>query len=74
LNEFRAAVTGEADRVRSATPAEGFTEVVMPGDLELRERQRREVEGCEIDENTWEKLVSDARRFGLSESLWAIEA
>jgi LDH2 family malate/lactate/ureidoglycolate dehydrogenase len=74
LDEFRAAVTDEANRVRSAAPAEGFTEVVMPGDLELRERKRREVEGCEIDESTWGKLVSDARRFGLSESLWATEA
>jgi uncharacterized oxidoreductase len=74
LDEFRAAVTDEASRVRSATPADGFTEVVMPGDLELRERKRREVEGCEIDETTWEKLVSDARRFGLSESLWATKA
>ncbi len=33
LEEFRAAATDEAHRVRSATPAEGFTEVVMPGDL-----------------------------------------
>ena len=74
LDEFRAAVSEVAVRVRSAVPAEGFSEVVMPGDLELRERKRREIEGCEIDETTWEKLVSDARRFGLSESLWATEA
>jgi LDH2 family malate/lactate/ureidoglycolate dehydrogenase len=74
LESFRAAASEEAARVRSAVPAEGFTEVLMPGDREVREGQRREVEGCEIDDVTWEKLVSDARRFGLPESLWATEA
>jgi uncharacterized oxidoreductase len=74
LDAFRAAVSDEASRVRSATPAEGFNEVLMPGDLELRERKQREHDGCEVDDVTWEKLLSDARRFGLSESLWATEA
>lgn len=74
LDAFRGAVSDEANRVRSAIPADGFTSVFMPGDLELQERKRREVEGCEIDETTWKQLVSDARRFGLSESLWATKA
>jgi uncharacterized oxidoreductase len=74
LEEFRAATAEEASRVRSATPAEGFTEVLMPGDLEKRVRAQRASEGCEIDPVTWEKLLAEARRFGLPESTWATTA
>ena len=70
LDLFRAAVAAEADRVRQATPAEGFTEVLMPGDPELREQQRRDAAGCIVEDTTWEALVSEARRFGLPESTW----
>lgn len=70
LESFRAAVSGEAERVRDATPAEGFTEVLMPGDPEVREQARREAEGCVVDDTTWEALVAEARRFGLPESTW----
>ncbi len=65
-------MTEEAERVRNATPAEGFTEVVMPGDLEVREQTRREVEGCVVDDTTWNALVAEARRFGLSESVYLL--
>lgn len=71
LDDFREAVSDEAERVRSSTPAEGFTEVLMPGDPEVREQHCREAEGCVVDETTWNALVSEARRFGLSETLWA---
>jgi LDH2 family malate/lactate/ureidoglycolate dehydrogenase len=67
LEIFREVVAEEAERVRTATPAEGFTEVLMPGDLEVREQARREAEGCVVDDTTWNALVSEARRFGLSE-------
>lgn len=72
LDLFRVAVGEEADRVRNAIPAEGFTEVLMPGDPELREQRRREVEGCIVEDTTWEALVSEARRFGLPESTWTM--
>lgn len=74
LDEFLAATSEEAARVRAATPAEGFTEVLMPGDREQRLRARGVQDGCEIDPVTWEKLVEEARRFGLPESLWATTA
>ena len=74
LELFRSAVTEEAERVRHATPAEGFCEVLMPGDSEIREQNRREAEGCVVDDTTWEALVSEARRFGLSESVWTLAA
>ena len=67
LEIFREVVAEEAQRVRNATPAEGFAEVLMPGDLEVREQTRRESEGCVVDDTTWNALVAEARRFGLPE-------
>lgn len=67
---FREAVAGEAERVRQATPAEGFAEVLMPGDAEVREQARREVDGCPVDDTTWQALAGEARRLGLDEALF----
>ena len=72
LELFRQAVTEEAERVRNATPAEGFVEVVMPGDLEVREQARREADGCVVDDTTWSALIAEARRFGLPESIYLL--
>jgi uncharacterized oxidoreductase len=72
LDVFRAAVSEEAERVRSATPAEGFVEVMMPGDPEIREQAKREAEGCVVDDTTWAALIGEARRFGLPESVSAL--
>jgi LDH2 family malate/lactate/ureidoglycolate dehydrogenase len=72
LELFRQAVTEEAERVRNATPAEGFVEVVMPGDLEVREQARREADGCVVDDTTWSALIAEARRFGISEAVYLL--
>jgi uncharacterized oxidoreductase len=70
LDLFREAVSGEAERVRNATPAGGFDEVLMPGDKELREQANREANGCVVDDTTWQALVNEAKRFGLAASLY----
>lgn len=72
LDVFRDVVSEEAERVRSATPADGFVEVMMPGDPEVREQARREIEGCVVDDTTWNALVAEARRFGLPASMYAV--
>ncbi len=69
LDVFREVVSEEADRVRTATPAEGFAEVLMPGDLEVREQARREADGCAVDDTTWQALVTVAKRFGLPDAI-----
>lgn len=71
LELFREAVSGEAARVRGATPAEGFDEVLMPGDKEVREQATREANGCMVDDTTWWALVSEAQRFGLPAELYS---
>jgi hydroxycarboxylate dehydrogenase B len=50
----------------SSTPAaEGFTEVVMPGELDFRSLERRKQEGIPLPETTWTQIQTAARRVGI---------
>jgi uncharacterized oxidoreductase len=49
------------DWVKSSAKAEGFTEILYPGELEQRTEQERLKGGIFIDESTWSGL-QDLRR------------
>jgi uncharacterized oxidoreductase len=61
LADFKAEVTAFARYVAATPPAEGFTEVLYPGEIEYRTEQRRRREGIPIEEATWDKLTTLAR-------------
>jgi hydroxycarboxylate dehydrogenase B len=46
-------------------PASGFEEVVMPGELDFRTRQRRLAEGIPLPEVTWAQIQAAGRRVGV---------
>jgi uncharacterized oxidoreductase len=52
--------------VKSARPMKGFTEVLLPGEPEAREQQRRRAEGIAIDDETWRQIVAAAAEFGVT--------
>jgi ureidoglycolate dehydrogenase (NAD+) len=54
---------------KSVRPAEGFTEVLLPGELEWREEQRRSREGIPMPEGDWNSLRSSLETAGLPSSL-----
>ena len=54
--DFARSVDATLDRIKSVPPAPGFAEVLVPGEPELRKRQRRLAEGILVAENTWEKI------------------
>lgn len=59
---------GAADMVasvHSADPAPGFTEVLVPGDIESRSRSERERSGIPLHEDVWEGLVDAATAVGV---------
>jgi uncharacterized oxidoreductase len=51
--------------VKSSQLAEGFTEILIPGEPERRERERREREGIPVDEETWRQIRNTAERYGI---------
>ena len=67
LVEFAEAVDLLGDRIKQVTPLPGVTEVLLPGEPEVRARQKRGQEGIYIEGATWETIVSAAAKLGVSE-------
>jgi uncharacterized oxidoreductase len=55
--------------LKDTPPAEGFSEVLYPGELEYRTEQRRRAEGIPVEEETWGQVAKVAERFGLNDLL-----
>ena len=47
-------------------PADGFTDVLLPGDPEHRVRAQRELDGIPIPDRTWSELQTMATTLGIS--------
>jgi LDH2 family malate/lactate/ureidoglycolate dehydrogenase len=60
-SEFARRVDGLVDDLHGVRPAEGFAEVMAPGEPELRAAERREAEGIPTNEEEWADLL---RRLG----------
>ncbi|MDO8686572.1 MAG: Ldh family oxidoreductase, partial [Clostridiales bacterium] len=52
--------------VTSSPAAPGNNEVLMPGTLDFRMREKRLNEGIPVPEETWKQIVETAKRVGLS--------
>ena len=52
-------------RMRSVYPAPGFTEVLVPGDIEQRAREVRRRKGIPVAEDTWRELTELAGSLGV---------
>jgi uncharacterized oxidoreductase len=51
--------------VKSSPLAPGFSEILVPGESEYREYQRRQAKGIVIEEQTWAKILETARLAGI---------
>ena len=49
------------ERVRGVPPAQGFDEVMAPGDPERRARETRQRDGIYVAESTWDQLMDIAK-------------
>jgi LDH2 family malate/lactate/ureidoglycolate dehydrogenase len=54
------------ERIKAVPPAPGFQEVLLPGEPELRSRERRGREGVPIPEATWAALVNSGGELGVN--------
>jgi len=54
---------------KSVPPAEGFSEVLLPGELEWREEQRRSKEGIPMPEGDWNALAANLQTAGIERYL-----
>jgi uncharacterized oxidoreductase len=52
--------------VKSARPAPGFDEVLIPGEPEKRYAAQRNEDGIEVDDTTWRDIRAAARTLGIN--------
>lgn len=71
LDAFKDDVTAFARYLKETPPAEGFSEVLYPGELEYRTEQHRRREGIPVEDETWQRLAKVAERFGVAHLLRA---
>jgi uncharacterized oxidoreductase len=66
LGTFKKEVAEFAAYLKSTPPAEGFTEVLYPGEIEYRREQERLKNGVDVDDKTWKAMNELATKFGMT--------
>ena len=67
--EFKREVAEFARYLKATPPAEGSPGVFYPGEIEFLNEQRRRRDGIDVEDATWQKLISLASNYGLAEGL-----
>jgi len=65
LEELGAQVGGLAAFVQSSARMAGFGEILLPGEVEARQRARRDAEGIFVEEETWKQIGGWAEKLGV---------
>lgn len=63
---FGQSVERVADRLKAVKPAEGFKEVLLPGEPEARAREQRLREGIPLPDDTWKAISTIASELGVA--------
>jgi LDH2 family malate/lactate/ureidoglycolate dehydrogenase len=65
LEQFTQLVENFCAPVKATPPANGFSEVLLPGDPERRTRAQRLVEGISLPEQTWREIQALAHELNV---------
>ena len=65
LEEYQQNASAFLEGIRSTPPAPGFTEVLVPGDLERRVEQEQLRDGIELPETVWSNLLEFSEKYDL---------
>ncbi len=63
--DYAAVADATLRRIKAVPPAQGFSEVLIPGEPELRSRARRREEGISLPDSSWQTLQQQAARCGV---------
>ena len=65
VDEFLEESQNFVSHVKSSPPAEGFDEILIPGEIEARVAQQR-AQGIAVEEETWRQIVEWGVKLGIS--------
>ncbi|GBC75635.1 putative oxidoreductase YjmC [archaeon HR06] len=63
IEEFKAKIDKMIRKIKSSPLANGFKEILLPGEPELIEMEKRKKNGIPIEEKTWNKIVEVAKKY-----------
>ncbi len=69
LAQFKQEVTEFARYLQDTKPAEGFSRVYYPGEIEHEKEQDRRMNGVEVEDATMKKLADLAKEYGIAERI-----
>jgi len=65
INEFRTNMDNYIDELKNSEKAEGEGRIYVHGEKEFEMQERREKEGCPLDDKTVEKLLALSKEFNV---------
>ena len=65
-DEFRRDMDAFIEYQKSSAPAQGHSEVIMPGDRDFAEQRRRETDGIQIPDEVWSQIEELAKELQVS--------
>ncbi|MBP1768864.1 MAG: hypothetical protein H6P98_2979, partial [Candidatus Aminicenantes bacterium] len=65
VGEFKTKIDRAIDQAKASPLEPGFSEILMPGEREFREKERREKEGVPILEKVWSRVGELMRARGV---------
>jgi L-2-hydroxycarboxylate dehydrogenase (NAD+) len=65
IDQFKAKIDDLIRSVKRSRTAEGFTEILLPGERAQREAERRGQEGISVRDEEWKNIVAIARERGI---------
>jgi hydroxycarboxylate dehydrogenase B len=66
IEVFKNLIEEMSDHIRNTPPASGFSEVILPGDLDFKTFEKRSVDGIPVDENVMNLILESAQKVGVS--------
>jgi len=73
LDKFKEGIDNMIADVKSSRLAEGFEEILIPGEPEWREQERRLKEGIYLDDSIYQDILETARKVGVDTSKYEAE-
>jgi len=71
LATFKKEVADFAAYLKATPPADGYKEVLYPGEVEYRTEQQRMKSGVDVDEKTWKTFQELGAKYGIADQITA---
>lgn len=66
VEQFLEQTNDLCQQIKSSPPAEGFTDILVPGEPEVRERERRLTTGIALPDQTWREIQALAAQWNVA--------